>query len=81
MKDAAELFSRLHGMTFAERIETLKAAKGREMAALLHYLDGCERVTVVEELMLCVLVISGRRYLEKQAAKAEKAAKKAKRIF
>jgi hypothetical protein len=78
MKAAAELFSRLHGMTSAEQLQTLKATKGHELAALMHYLEGCERVTVVEQLMFSVLAVSGRRYLAK---KAEKAAKRTKRIF
>jgi hypothetical protein len=80
-KAASEFFSRLLPMSDEERLSALEASRGRELAALLHYLEGCERVTAVEQLMGMVLMIAGERYLAKQAAKAAKRMKKAKEIL
>lgn len=78
MKAARAHYEELAKMSEDVQRGCIRALKGRELAALLHYAEGREECETRDRVMVLCLMTAGQRYLAKQAAKARR---KTKRIL
>lgn len=75
-----ELFARVISAEGGLAAE-IRKLKGRELAALIHYAEGLADDDGRDEVIGQGLIVAAERYLKKAREKAEKKARRAKRIL
>lgn len=82
MKSGRDIYKELSAGNVAEGLKRIRALNGRQLDALIHYVEGLSEVDdYPAEVMGAALLEAAGRYLEKVRRKAAKRLRRARKIL